>query len=149
MSKSGHLAIEVIARLLGALLLVYGTYNPEGISYYHWALSTIDPTQFSFSELPPFNPLKVFTGVVLITGWIIFITAARKSLGVIGIALSLALLGSLVWVLIDYGVLPVQSGKMIQHIVLIVMALVLTIGLSWSHISRKMTGQIDTDTLDE
>ena len=26
------------ARVLGALALVYGTYNPEGISFFHWTI---------------------------------------------------------------------------------------------------------------
>jgi hypothetical protein len=34
------------------------------------------------------------------------------------------------------------------HIILLCIALLLSIGMSWSHISRRMSGQVDTDSVD-
>ena len=39
------------------------------------------------------------------------------------------------------------SSRAIAHLVLIAVSLVLAIGMSWSHVSRKMSGQMDTDNV--
>ena len=49
-------------------------------------------------------------GSVLAIGWVIFLNAARRSLGPLGI--------------------------------------LLVVGLSWSHLSRRLTGQVDADVVD-
>jgi len=38
---------------------------------------------------------------------------------------------------------------MISYIIEIMMASVLSVGVSWSHIRRRITGQVDTDELDQ
>jgi len=35
-----------------------------------------------------------------------------------------------------------------SHLVLAVVAIVLAVGMSWSHVSRRLSGQIDTDDVD-
>jgi hypothetical protein len=37
---------------------------------------------------------------------------------------------------------------MISYIIEIMLASVLSIGVSWSHVRRRVTGQLDTDELD-
>jgi TRAP-type C4-dicarboxylate transport system permease large subunit len=49
--------------------------------------------------------------------------------------------------MIYYGLLSPTSSKAIAHLVLIALALVLAIGVSWSHLTRKLTGQMDTDNV--
>jgi hypothetical protein len=44
-------------------------------------------------------------------------------------------------------VLSPNSSKTIAHLVLLAVAVVLAIGLSWSLLSRKLTGQMDTDNV--
>jgi hypothetical protein len=68
----------LLARVLGALALVYGTYNPEGVP-------------------------------------------------------------------VEQGVLAPRGVRGISHVALIIVSLVLAIGLSWSSMSRRLTGQMDTD----
>lgn len=140
--------LGILGRFVFALILVYATYNPEGISYYHWAIADLHLAGFSFSELPPFNPLKVFCGVVLLIGWITFVVATRRSLGIIGVALAVAFFGSLAWVLTDQGVLSVTSLKVLHHIVLVIISAVLTVGMAWSLITRRLSGQVDIDQVD-
>jgi hypothetical protein len=36
----------------------------------------------------------------------------------------------------------------LTHIALIVAALVLAVGMSWSHLRRQLTGQVSTDEVD-
>ena len=49
-----------------------------------------------------------------------------------------------VWLLASWNVLAVQ-GSVIEWVVLVILSVVLAMGMSWSHISRRMSGQIDTD----
>ena len=85
----------MLVRLVGALGVVLLTYNPTGYSFYHWALR----------DLVNITALKAFAGALLLAGWVICIRAAFISLGRIGLVLSALVLGTLVWVLTDYGVL--------------------------------------------
>ena len=60
-----------------------------------------------------------------------------------------ALFGALVWVLIDWGILTLENPSVTVWLALLALSLVLGIGLSWSIIRRKLTGQTDVDDIDE
>lgn len=124
-----------LVRLLAALVLVFATYNPEGYSYYHWALA----------KLPEFSVLKGFIGVVLLIGWVIFLRATFHSLGAVGTLLATAFFGTLLWLATERGFIPTDSVRAISYIVLVTISGVLSAGVSWSHIRRRITGQLDVD----
>lgn len=126
-------------RLVSALILVFVTYNPEGYSFYHWVASNIE------TEIPQ----KVFAGVVLLIGWSIFIRATLHSLGFFGLTLTLAFFGTLVWVIVDWGWIPADSVKVLTYVVLVITSFILTTGISWSFIRRRMSGQYDVVETDE
>ncbi|MCC6317527.1 MAG: hypothetical protein IT361_07505 [Gemmatimonadaceae bacterium] len=126
-------------RLLAALLLVFGTYNAEGWSYYHWALEPLRQGVGSF------NALKFLVGVLLIVGWVVVLQAARRSIGVVGAVLVMAVCGGVIWLLIDSHLVSANSATGITRVVLIAVAVVLAVGMSWSHLNRRITGQTDTD----
>lgn len=132
----------VLGRFVMALLLVYGTFNPLGRSWFHWAILPIlrDPT-----TITGIGPLKVLVGLVLLIGWVFLIQATRRSLGIVGVVLGLALCGVLIWLLISWKVLAPGSTSGIVHLVLVSVTLILTVGSGWSIITRKVTGQVDTD----
>ena len=65
-------------RFLFSAILVFATYNPEGFSFYHW----ITPS------LPSISVEQAFIGVVLIIGWVIYLRATLRSLGIIGLVLA-------------------------------------------------------------
>jgi hypothetical protein len=132
----------VLARFIAALLLVYATWNPEGISYYHWAVAPI------VGDAPPATgslALRFLAGIVLLIGWVVFLQAARRSLGAAGAALSLALCAGVIWLLVEQRIVSPTSARAISHIALLAVALVLAAGMSWSHVSRRLSGQLDTD----
>jgi hypothetical protein len=131
----------VLARIVAALLLVYATYNPEGVSYYHWAIAPL----VTKAQATGSAPVKFLAGIGLATLWVIFLTAARRSIGWVGAVLVLALVGGVVWLLIDTGVATANSSRGVAHIVLICTAIVLGVGMTWSHLSKRLTGQTDTD----
>ncbi len=128
----------VFVRFLTALFLVFASYNPSSYSYYHWVVNRGD------SSLP----LLLIAGIALLIGWIIFLRATMRSLGLLGISLVLALLACFVWLAIDFNIVSLGS-QVFVYIVLVICALVLAIGMSWSHIRRRMSGQTDVDDIDQ
>jgi hypothetical protein len=131
----GSLAI----RILAALLLVFATYNAEGVSYYHWALA---PLRENASSL---NAVKFLAGIVLVVGWVVFLQATRRSIGLMGALLVTAVCAGVIWLLIDYNIVSASSRTGITRVVLFAIAVVLAVGMSWSHLSRRISGQSDTD----
>jgi hypothetical protein len=131
----------LLARVLGALALVYGTYNPEGISFFHWVVLPLVRGE----GLASLGAAEVVVGLLLLIGWSVFLKATRRSLGLVGAGLVLALGAALIWLLVEQGVLAPRGVRAISHVALVVVSLVLAIGLSWSSMSRRLTGQLDTD----
>jgi hypothetical protein len=80
---------------------------------------------------------------VLLIAWIVFLKATLESLGLLGIVLGGALFGCVIWWLIDIGLLSLDSTTALTWIILLVLSLVLAAGMSWSHIRRHLTGQVD------
>jgi hypothetical protein len=125
----------VLARLVAALAVVLLTYNPTGYSFYHWAMR-------DFANL---TAVKAFFGALLLVGWVICIRVAFTSLGAIGLVLSALVLGTLVWVLADYGILNPDRPSLLSWISLIIIGIILGIGLSWSLLRTRVTGQVEVD----
>jgi hypothetical protein len=128
-------SLGVLARMAVALGVVLLTYNPTGHSFYHWAIR-------DFSNI---TAIKAFSGVVLLAGWIICIRAALTSLGSLGLVLSALVLATLVWVLVDYGLLNPDRPSLLSWISLIMIGIILGIGLSWSLLRTRVTGQVEVD----
>lgn len=126
-------------RFLFALLLVLLTYNPSGYSYSHWL-------QNSFSN---FGPLVAIAGITLIIGWVVYIRATLRSLGLIGLILAALFFSTIVWLLIDWGWLGLNNVTVMSWVILILISAVLAVGISWSHIRRRLSGQVDSDDVDE
>ncbi|VAW51299.1 hypothetical protein MNBD_GAMMA05-815 [hydrothermal vent metagenome] len=127
-----------LLRFVFAIIIVFATYNPEGVSYYHWI----------FETLPEFSVLKAFAGVILLIAWIVLIRATLGSLGALGILLAAAFFGLAIWLVIDVLGLSTDNFRVISYIIEIMLASVLSIGVSWSHVRRRISGQVDTDELE-
>ena len=93
-----------IVRFIFAVVVVFSTYNPEGVSYYHWVTE----------DLAAFSALKAFIGVILIIGWVILIRATLGSLGAFGILLAAAFFGLAIWLVIDVLGLSTDSFRVIS-----------------------------------
>jgi len=127
-----------LLRLLAAFILVFSSYNPSGYSYYHWVSENIDSL----------TPMIALAGVLLLIGWTILLRATFRSLGPFGLLLAAAFLGVLLWMMIDWGWFDADSLTAVTYIVLVVLSGILAIGVSWSHIRRRITGQIDVDDVE-
>lgn len=125
----------VLMRLIAALAVVLLTYNPTGYSFWHWALG----------DVAHVTAVKAFAGALLLVGWVICIRAAFVSLGAIGLVLSTVVLGTLVWVLTDYGILNPDRPSLLSWISLIAIGIILGIGLCWSLLRARVTGQVEVD----
>ena len=144
MARSKFTSRSFLLRLLFAAALVFVTYNPvEPFSYYHWALR---PLLENFAD---FSIGKSAVGVALLIGWGVFLSATYNSLGLIGMILISLFFGLLVWWMIDAGWVSLDNPSTLNWIILIVLCAVLAAGISWSHLRRRLTGQIDVDTLEE
>jgi hypothetical protein len=133
--------LGILWRVLAPLAIVLATYNPSGVSFYTWfsdalAAGTLGGVHF-------------LALVALLICWSVLVVATWQSLDLYGVFLIAALLGAIVWVLIDFGLLRAETTNAIAWIVLICGALVLAVGLSWSHIWRRLTGQAIVDEVDD
>ena len=130
-----------VVRLFFALILVFASFNPSGYSFFHWLKTAL--------ETGVFEPLMAFSAIVLLIGWIVYIRATITSLGFAGLILAFAFFGTLLWMTIDWGIVPADSIEVITYIVLSLLSMVLAIGMSWSHVRRRMSGQVDVNDTDD
>lgn len=129
----------VILRFIFAILLVLLTYNPTGYSYFHWFYHSLDN----------FTPYIAIAGVALVIGWVLYVRATLESLGLMGLLLAGIFFGCLVWLFVYWGWLSLTNVSAMTWVIEIILAALLAIGMSWSHIHRRMTGQVDVDELDD
>lgn len=140
-SSTGLSATGLLIRFIGALVLVLVTYNPSGHSAYHWISDAIAQSAF--------GPLHLILVAILLIGWVIYWIASWRALGMLGVVLAGLLLGGIIWLLIDIGLLEAGSVSAVTWILLVAIAAILAIGVSWSHLWRRMTGQLNVEDVDD
>ena len=129
-----------VIRWLVSLVLVLGTWNPSGHSYVHWVQASVaDGTA---------GPLHLLAGVALLIGWTIFVRTAWTSIGLLGTLLAAAFFVALVWVLVWYRVLAIGSAGALAWVVLVCLATFLAIGMSWGHLQRRASGQVEVEPVE-
>lgn len=126
-------------RLGLALVLVFATYNPLLWSYF---------PKIAGNEGIPLA-VQVLIGLVLLICYGIFLIATWKSIGPIGVIIVVIFLAVLVWAtgLVESVQDIKEKGTLLQWLGLIILAMVLAIGMSWSGIWRRLTGQVTTDEI--
>jgi hypothetical protein len=125
-------------RLLFAVALVFLTFNPTGNSYYHWLAD----------GFPAIQPLEAVAGVVLLILWIFFVRSTLLAMGALGVVLVLALFAAIVWWIVSLGWLDPANQRAMAWIVLSLLGVILGVGMSWSHIRRRISGQASVDPVD-
>ncbi|MBT8454673.1 MAG: hypothetical protein HKO95_00170 [Rhodobacteraceae bacterium] len=128
-----------LLRWLIAFVLLSVTFNPTQWNFVRWARDSFDGQM----------PLVVLAGLILLTGYVIYLRATLRSIGAFGMLLVAAIFGALIWVLIDFGIMRLDNPNVTVWLGLLALSLVLGIGLSWSIVRRKLTGQTDVDDVDE
>ena len=115
-----------------ALALVVATFNPSGYSLVHWLAA------------PPVEvtPGKALAALLLVIGWTVCLRTAFIALGKAGVLLALGLFTTIIWFLVDRDVFS-PTGSAIVWAGLVVVGILLGVGLSWSLLRAKVTGQIE------
>ena len=130
---------NVMIRFAFALMVVATTINPTSYSYYHWVMHSVDNI----------SVLQVLVGVVLTIAWVVFLRATVRALGIFGIVLATAFFATLIWLMMDWGVLNASSLTTRLYSVELILICVLAVGASWSHIRKRFVGQVDVDDVDD
>ena len=128
-----------VIRWIFAFVLLAATYNPTEWNYVRWSMANAD-TNLS---------VTVLLGLILFVGYIIYLRATLRSIGIFGMILILAVVGTLLWVLFDQGVISLDNPTVNTWIAIVALSIVLAVGLSWSIVRRRLTGQADMDDVDE
>jgi hypothetical protein len=127
-----------VIRWLSAFVLIVLTYNPTFWSYSTWVVGNFSANM----------PVAVLLGLLLVTGYVIFLRATLSSIGVFGMGLILAIIGALLWVLFSMDLISFTSRSLNHWILIFAFSLMLAVGMYWSVIWRRMSGQIDVDEVD-
>lgn len=128
----------IIIRWLGAFLLLAATFNPTPYNFVRWAEANWT-TQM---------PLTLLFGLLLAVGYIIYVGATFRSLGAFGMIVIAALFGAVIWVLIDWGVLKLGNTNVTVWLGILALSLILGIGLSWSILRQRLSGQATVDEVE-
>lgn len=140
-SNNGPSAGGFLIRLFAALLLVFLTYNPSGESAYHWVSAAVSASAF--------GPVHLILVAVLLIGWSVYWIATWRALGTLGVTLAAVLLAGIIWLLMDIGLLEAASMNAVIWIGLVSLSVILAVGVYWSHIWRRITGQINVEDVDD
>lgn len=124
-------------RVAAAIALVLATFNPSGLSYYHWVTA-------AGAE---FGAVHALVGALLLSAWVLGLRASFASLGPLGLGLAFLICASLVWLLAEWGWLDPSRPRVLAWVGLIVVGVILGVGLCWSIVRRGVTGQVDVDEL--
>lgn len=128
----------IILRWLGAFILLAATFNPTQYNFTRWAQANWE-TQM---------PLTLLFGLLLGVGYIIYVGATFRSLGAFGMLVIAALFGAVIWVLIDWGVLSLGNTNLTVWLGILALSLILGIGLSWSILRQRLSGQASVDEIE-
>jgi len=119
----------VTVRLLACLALVFATWNPTGVSFFDWVTG---PASFS---------LKLAAAAALLLLHILFFRITWLSLGAAGLAFVLALLLAGLFTLSELDAIDLGRAQTRGYSFLVIVACTLMIGLTWSLMKRRVTGQ--------
>lgn len=128
-----------LLRWLFAFVLLAATYNPTDWNFSRWAMRNYATN----------TPVTALLALVLLIGYIIYLRATLRSIGAFGMLLILTLVATILWVLYDQGLVDLNNPTVNTWIGLVTLSVVLAIGLSWSIVRRKLSGQADVDDVDE
>ena len=101
------------------------------------------------ATLPQVVPLQALAGLALLIGWAFFVHSTVRSIGTLGVLAGAAFFAALVWLLVSWGWLSLADHRALVWIGLLMVSFLLSIGLSWSHVRRRVAGQADVDDIDQ
>lgn len=131
--------MSFLLRWLFAFLLLAATWNP---TVWNWTRAA----QHHWADA---KSIITLSGLILLAGYVIYLRATVRSIGLGGMLFVLALFAALLWVATDLGLISLTNPGLLAWLGLFAGSLVLGIGMSWSIIRRAISGQVDTDDVEE
>lgn len=128
----------ILLRWLGAFVLLAAIFNPTGWNYATWARANWADQM----------PLIVFTGLILAVLAMVYLVATMRSIGVLGALVIAAIFAAGLWVLTDWGLLGLDNSALNVWLGILALSLILGIGMSWSILRQRLSGQQTTDEVD-
>ena len=124
-----------LVRLQLSCALVFGTYNPSGRSYYHWATADTDMV---FAKLLVGVGLLAAYWLILVISWLALDAVGMALLGVLGLGLA-----GTIWQL---GVFP-SDPWIAKTLVLGAIATLCAIGLSFAGARYRLSRQVQSSSI--
>lgn len=126
--------VNILQRWLFTLFIVFATYNPSGISFVNWA-----------SSAGSNKVIVSVVGVALLGVYVFIFRSTWRAMKFVGIFLTFTFFALFSYMLIDIGLVRLVSAPVVEIMGLAVVASTLAIGLSFSAIRARLSGQIDFD----
>jgi hypothetical protein len=121
-----------LLRCLLAAFLVFGTYNPSGTSYYHWVTGT-----------PGLSPVQITVGILVLAASVAVGRMAFMSTGYFGTAaLTLTVLMGIVFA-VGLDIIEFDDVVFTTYTIEVIVSIVVGVGLSWSFIQKRLSGERD------
>ncbi|SEW22432.1 hypothetical protein SAMN04488515_1697 [Cognatiyoonia koreensis] len=127
-----------VIRWVCAFILLGATYNPTQWNFFRWVQTGWE------THLP----LTILFSLILLIGYIIYLRATLRSIGFFGLLLVLAVVGTALWVLFDFGWISLDNPTVNTWLAITLLSFVLAVGLGWSIVRRRISGQADVDDVD-
>ena len=118
----------IAARMLLSLFIVYGTYNPSGRSFYHWAFTD-----------GPITP-RLLIGVVILGTYISLLFATWEVIGFLGMLLVVAFCVATALMLEQINLISLADWTTVQLVALTTLAFTMGWGMSFSLLFARLTG---------
>ncbi len=128
----------ILLRWLGAFVLLAAIFNPTRWNYLAWARESWS------SQMP----LILFLGLILGVAAMVYLVATMRSIGILGAIVIAAIFAAGLWVLTDWGLLGLGNPALNIWLGILVLSLILGIGMSWSILRQRLSGQQTTDEVD-
>lgn len=128
----------ILLRWLGAFALLAAIFNPTAWNYVTWARTNWADQM----------PLIVFVGLILAVIAMVYLVATMRSIGILGALVIVAIFAAGLWVLTDWGLLGLDNSALNIWLGIFALSLILGIGMSWSILRQRLSGQQTTDEVD-
>ena len=119
-------------RWLMSATLIFGSYNPSGTSYYHWATAT-----------PGLTPVQAFTGILLLGLVVAFFRTAYLSIGYVGAGTVAVLITMSIILAVGLGLVDFDHVAVTTYMIELWITIVLAVGVGWAFLQRRISGERD------
>jgi hypothetical protein len=128
--------VSMLVRWFMIMGVLTAIYNPSGRSFVHWAVEGTAPLS-----------LRVAVGSVLLVMLAYCYRLSVRALGPIGVLMLAALLAVTATALVDISLIQPQGRAAMIAYLQAIITTGLTVGVSWSALRTRISGQIDSDDI--